>query len=46
MQTDLQGLEELAKQSRINYTVVRDTVYYDYFANMAGAEEMLYQKCT
>ena len=44
MQTDLQGLEELAKQSRINYTVVRDTVYYDYFANMAGAEEMLYQK--
>ena len=44
MQTTLQSLEELAKQSRINYTVVKDTVYYDYFVNMAGAEEELYQK--
>ena len=44
MQTQLQSLEELAKQSRINYTVVKDTVYYDYFVNMAGAEEELYQK--
>ena len=34
MQTQLQGLEELARQSRINYTTVVDTVYYDYFANM------------
>ena len=44
MQTQISGLEELAKQSRINYTVVKDTVYYDYFENMANAEEELYQK--
>lgn len=44
MQTELGGLEELAKQSRINYSVVQDTVYFDYFSNMASAEEELYQK--
>ena len=44
MQTKLQGLEALARQSRINYTTVMDTVYYDYFFNMASAEEELYQK--
>ncbi len=44
MQTTIQNLEELARQSRINYTVVKDTAYYEYFSNMASAEEELYQK--
>ena len=44
MQTNLEGLEEMAKQSRINYTTVKDTVYFEYFENMANAEEELYQK--
>ena len=44
MQKSMQGLEELARQSRVNYTTVKDTVYYDYFLNMASAEEELYQK--
>ena len=43
MQTTVQGLEELAQQSKINYTVVRDSPYYEYFKNMASAEEELYR---
>jgi len=42
MQTTVQSLEELAQQSKINYTVVEDSPYYEYFKNMAGAEEDLY----
>ena len=37
-------MEELAKQSRINYTVVANSPYMEYFKNMAGAEEELYRK--
>ena len=44
MQTTVQSLEELARQSKINYTVVDNTVYMEYFQNMAGAEEELYHK--
>ena len=44
MQTTVQSLEELAKQSRINYTVVANSPYMEYFKNMAGAEEELYRK--
>ncbi len=44
MQTTVQNLEELARQSRINYTVVANTTYMEYFENMAGAEEELYHK--
>ena len=33
-----------ARQSRINYTVVNDSAYMEYFVNMAGAEEELYNK--
>ena len=36
-------MEELAQQSKINYTVVEDSPYYEYFKNMAGAEEDLYK---
>ena len=36
-------MEELAQQSKINYTVVADSPYYEYFKNMAGAEEDLYK---
>ncbi len=43
MQTTVQGLEELAQQSKINYTVVKDSPYFEYFKNMAGAEEELYR---
>lgn len=43
MQTTVQGLEELAQQSKINYTVVSDSAYFEYFKNMAGAEEDLYR---
>lgn len=44
MQSTVQNLEELARQSRINYTVVENTTYMEYFVNMAGAEEELYHK--
>ena len=44
MQTTVQSLEELAKQSKINYSVVADSPYMEYFQNMAGAEEELYKK--
>jgi hypothetical protein len=40
MQTTVQSLEELARQSRINYTVVTGSPYEEYFKNMAGAEEV------
>ena len=41
--SNFQSLEELAQQSKINYTVVADSPYYEYFKNMAGAEEDLYK---
>lgn len=44
MQTNIQGLDELARQSKINYTVVSQTPYLEYFENMASAEEELYLK--
>ena len=44
MQTTVQSLEELARQSRINYTVVAGSPYMEYFKNMAGAEDELYKK--
>ena len=44
MQGTVSGLEELALQSKINYTVVKDSPYYEYFKNMASAEEDLYKK--
>ena len=44
MQTTVQSLEELARQSRINYTVVEGSPYMEYFQNMAGAEDELYKK--
>ncbi len=37
------GLEELAQQSKINYSVVANSPYFEYFKNMAGAEEELYK---
>lgn len=44
MQTTVQSLEELARQSRINYTVVANSPYMEYFVNMASAEDELYRK--
>lgn len=44
MQTTVQSLEELARQSKINYTVVSNSPYMEYFENMAGAEDELYKK--
>nr|CAD7404939.1 unnamed protein product [Timema cristinae] len=36
------SLEQLARQSRINYTVVKDSDTHEYFKNMKNAEEVLY----
>ena len=44
MQTTVQSLEELARQSRINYTTTANSPYFEYFKNMAGAEDELYRK--
>ena len=44
MQTTVQSLEELARQSRINYTTTANSPYFEYFKNMAGAEDELYKK--
>ncbi|XP_017869287.1 PREDICTED: uncharacterized protein LOC108617928 [Drosophila arizonae] len=43
MQTPVQSLEQLARQSRINYTVVKDSDTHQYFINMKFAEDTLYR---
>ncbi|VEN34523.1 unnamed protein product [Callosobruchus maculatus] len=43
MQAPVQSLEQLARQSRINYTVVRDSETHKYFINMKNAEDTLYR---
>ncbi|KAH8418908.1 hypothetical protein KR222_003807, partial [Zaprionus bogoriensis] len=43
MQTPVQSLEQLARQSRINYTVVKDSDTHHYFMNMKFAEDTLYR---
>ncbi|XP_014254521.1 ionotropic receptor 25a isoform X2 [Cimex lectularius] len=42
MQSPVQSLKQLSKQSRINYTVVTDSEAHAYFRNMKNAEETLY----
>uniref|UniRef100_A0A182V0A2 Ionotropic glutamate receptor L-glutamate and glycine-binding domain-containing protein n=1 Tax=Anopheles merus TaxID=30066 RepID=A0A182V0A2_ANOME len=43
MQTPVQSLEQLSRQSRIKYTVVKDSDTHEYFRNMKNAEDVLYQ---
>ncbi|KAH8408870.1 hypothetical protein KR009_002908, partial [Drosophila setifemur] len=43
MQTPVQSLEQLARQSRINYTVVGESDTHQYFINMKFAEDTLYR---
>ncbi|XP_059612709.1 glutamate receptor 2 [Phlebotomus argentipes] len=43
MQTPVQSLEQLARQSRINYTVVQGSDTHSYFINMKFAEDTLYR---
>lgn len=43
MQTPVQSLEQLARQSRINYTVLQKSDTYNYFHNMKKAEETLFK---
>ncbi|XP_046392943.1 ionotropic receptor 25a isoform X2 [Ischnura elegans] len=43
MQSPVQSLEQLARQSRINYTVVKNSNTHQYFINMKNAEETLYR---
>lgn len=43
MQTPVQSLEQLARQSRINYTVVEGSDTHSYFINMKFAEDTLYR---
>nr|CAD7444792.1 unnamed protein product [Timema bartmani] len=42
MKSPVASLEQLARQSRINYTVVKDSDTHEYFKNMKNAEEVLY----
>ncbi|XP_043249876.1 ionotropic receptor 25a [Colletes gigas] len=42
MQTPVQSLEQLARQSRINYTVLANSSVHQYFMNMKNAEDKLY----
>ncbi|XP_051160876.1 ionotropic receptor 25a-like isoform X13 [Leptopilina boulardi] len=42
MQSPVQSLEQLARQSRINYSVLTNSTIYQYFKNMKNAEEKLY----
>ncbi|XP_076224221.1 ionotropic receptor 8a isoform X2 [Nomia melanderi] len=42
MQTPVQSLEQLARQSRINYTVLANSTVHQYFMNMKNAEDKLY----
>lgn len=43
MKTPVQSLEQLARQSRINYTVVEESDTHQYFINMKFAEDTLYR---
>ncbi|XP_075156258.1 ionotropic receptor 8a isoform X1 [Haematobia irritans] len=43
MQTPVQSLDQLARQSRINYTVVHESDAHHYFINMDFAEKTLYR---
>ncbi|XP_075215222.1 glutamate receptor 2-like [Lycorma delicatula] len=43
MQLPVQSLDQLAKQSRINYTVVENSDAQRYFQNMKNAEDTLYR---
>ncbi|XP_033217570.1 ionotropic receptor 25a isoform X2 [Belonocnema kinseyi] len=42
MQSPVQSLEQLARQSRINYTVLNNSSIHQYFINMKNAEDKLY----
>nr|XP_003700444.1 PREDICTED: glutamate receptor ionotropic, kainate 2 [Megachile rotundata] len=42
MQSPVQSLEQLARQSRINYTVLANSSTHQYFMNMKNAEDKLY----
>ncbi|XP_017892674.1 ionotropic receptor 25a [Ceratina calcarata] len=42
MQSPVQSLEQLARQSRINYTVQANYTVHQYFMNMKNAEDKLY----
>ena len=38
-----QNIDQMAIQSKIKYTVVEDSPYYEYFENMAYAEQVMYE---
>ena len=43
LQTPVQSLDQLARQSRINYSVVEGSDTHAYFRNMKFAEDTLYR---
>jgi len=43
MQTPVQSLDQLSRQSRINYTVVKNSDTHEYFRNMKNAETKLFE---
>ncbi|XP_069941255.1 ionotropic receptor 25a isoform X1 [Cherax quadricarinatus] len=43
MQSPVQSLEALARQAKINFSTTMDSVVYEYFYNMAKAEDELFR---
>lgn len=43
MQSPVQSLDQLSRQTRINYTVVNGSDTHKYFLNMKNAEDKLYE---
>lgn len=43
LQSPVQSLDQLARQSRINYSVVQDSDTHQYFKNMKKSEDLIYE---
>lgn len=43
MQSPVQSLDQLARQSRINYSVVEGSDVHQYFKNMKRSEDLIYE---
>lgn len=44
IQTPVQSLQQLARQSRINYSVIEGSEAHHFFRNMKMAEDILYKQ--
>lgn len=43
LQASIESIEQLTKQSDVNYTIVEEEDAFTYFSHMRMAEEMLYR---